>query len=107
MGPRAMALMLVSLASLEVESSGLSLCRSQGGHWRCGPAWSVAAIHTNQMHPHDSALIVAFFFFLTLSGFCFFKTVVSGPCVLDPEVRSVRPLGVLRERAGPGSELDF
>lgn len=37
-----------------------------GGHWRCGQAWSVTAIHTNQMHPHYSALIVAFFFFLTL-----------------------------------------
>lgn len=53
------------------------LRRSQGGHWRRGWAWSVTAIHTNQMHPPYSALIVIL---LTLSGFCFFETVVSGPC---------------------------
>lgn len=53
------------------------LHRSQGGYWWHGWAWSVTAIHTNQMHPPYSALIVVL---LTLSGFCFFKTLVSGPC---------------------------
>lgn len=45
---------------------------ARAGTGGVGRAWSVIAIHTNQMHPHDSALIVAFFFW-HYQGFVFLR----------------------------------